>query len=458
MQSKLAAAVALAVLSQGSLAAGNTYFDDVGPNLQPNVPIPVGSPLESTNALVLPAANWTQTSIANRNAQLALGQTNSGVWDMIDSNRTGPDANRYLFMPFEPSNFGGVPNTASGAQRHDTWTGETLTIVDVGTDNFQRGDASRWTPWGGWLTGEENWNPGGATSEPSGRLYEITNPVTTTGPGDTNFIQRNNVLPRVSHEGLAFDSENSLYFVDENSSGSIYKYVSANPNADNGDTYFAAGTTYAMKVGAGANDSASGLFTWEVLDVFNTDGRAAADDVFATAYSRPEDLEIRNLGNGTEQLFFAATGTDDVYTLDLNTQEVFQFATQDTIDIATGVAVGSAFNNVDNLAIDADGNIYIVEDQGTPNADIWRAIDEDKDGVAEGLSRWVAMQVTGAEPTGLFFSLADPNVAYLNIQHPASGNDQLYQITAAAPVPVPGAVWLLGSALCMLITRRGRDA
>ncbi|MDA0823166.1 MAG: hypothetical protein O3C28_12195 [Proteobacteria bacterium] len=61
---------------------------------------------------------------------------------MIDSNRTGPDANRYLFMPFEPSNLAGS-NTGAGAQRYDTWTGNTLPIVDVGTNNFQRGDASR---------------------------------------------------------------------------------------------------------------------------------------------------------------------------------------------------------------------------------------------------------------------------------------------------------------------------
>jgi len=457
MQSKLTAAIVFALCSQGAYAVGNTYFDDAGPNLAPNVPIPVGSPLESTNALVLPSATWTQTSLASREAQLALGQTNSGVWDMIDTNRTGVDANRYLFMPFEPSNAGGVPNTGSGAQRYDILTGETLTIVDVGTENWQRGDASRWTPWGGWLTGEENWNPGSATTSPTGRLFEVTNPVTTTGPGDVDFVQRNNVFPRVSHEGLAFDSMNSLYFVDENSSGSIYKYVSATPNASDGDTFFGAGTTYALKVGAGGNQSAAGTFTWEALDVFNIDGRAAADDVLATGYNRPEDMEIRDLGNGVEQLFFNATGTDDTWTINLATNEIFQFVTQSTIDIATGLAVGADFNDPDNLAIDADGNIYIIEDQETPNADIWRVIDVDLDGVAEGVARWVAMQVTGAEPTGLFFSLADPNIAYINIQHPDSGNDQLYQITAA-PVPVPGAAWLLGSALAGFVARRRHKA
>ncbi|MFT4563011.1 MAG: hypothetical protein ACI9BW_002763 [Gammaproteobacteria bacterium] len=67
------------------------------------------------------------------------------------------------------------------------------------------------------------------------------------------------------------------------------------------------------------------------------------------------------------------------------------------------------------------------------------------------------MQLTGAEPSCLFFSLADPNVAYVNFQHPSSGDDQLYQITAA-PVPVPRAVWLFGSALAGLATCWSRTA
>jgi secreted PhoX family phosphatase len=59
------------------------------------------------------------------------------------------------------------------------------------------------------------------------------------------------VLPRVSHEGLAFDNANALYFIDELNGGSLYKYVSANPNASTGDQYFNAGQTFVLKVGAG---------------------------------------------------------------------------------------------------------------------------------------------------------------------------------------------------------------
>lgn len=443
----------LATLASPAFALGNTLFDDVAPLTGANTPIPVGSPLEATNALLLPAGLSQQSLLSRSDINPDLSLLSTGrAWDMIDSNRSGPDAGRYLFFPFEPSNQAG-PNTASGAMRYDTLTGTGTTIVAVGTQNWQRGDASRWAPWGGWITGEENFNPGAAASAPTGRLFEVTDPV-TSGAGSAHLEQRNNLIPRVSHEGLAFDNLNNLYFVDENGSGSIYKFESANPNATNGDDFFAAGTTYAMKVGAGGNQSASGSYTWEVLDPFDADGRRAADNVGATGYSRPEDLELMTLASGEQALVFAATGTHDVWTLNLAQNTVNQFVTRDTIDIATGAAVGNLLSSPDNLAIDADGNIYIIEDQGAGSADIWLAKDLNGDGIAEYIQRWAAMQVTGAEPTGLFFDPFNPNVAYVNIQHPGSDNDRLVMITAAVPEPETYAMMLAGLGMIGSMARR----
>ena len=146
----------------------------------------------------------------------SLGIANTGSWDMITANETGPDAGRYLFSPFETS--------MAGVQRTDLTTGLTKTIVQPGTQGFVSGDASRWTPWGSYLTAEESWGAGST----KGRLFELTNPVTATGTSDSNFVNRS-ILPHVSHEGLAFDKNHSLYFIDEFNGGSIYKYVSANP-------------------------------------------------------------------------------------------------------------------------------------------------------------------------------------------------------------------------------------
>lgn len=83
------------------------------------------------------------------------------------------------------------------------------------------------------------------------------------------------------------------------------------------------------------------------------------------------------------------------------------------------------------IEIDADGNVYIVEDQPGGKADIWFATDANNNGVAESIGRWATTSTVGAEPTGLYFDKFNPNVAYVNVMHPDSGNDTMVQITAS---------------------------
>lgn len=74
-------------------------------------------------------------------------------------------------------------------------------------------------------------------------------------------------------------------------------------------------------------------------------------------------------------------------------------------------------------------------------------------GVAESIGRWASLSTLGAEPTGLYFDVSDPNVAFINVQHPSSGVDRTIQITA---VPEVGAVWamLFGLGLIGAVVRR----
>jgi len=455
----IAVASALAAMSVGAHAA-DTYFGNftpltasAGPTATPATPITLSSP------------NFSQVTIADKLTQNTLvpGST-SGNWDMITANETGANAGRYLFMPFETG--------TGGVQRVDLWNNNyntrTVTIVAPGTQGFTSGDASRWTPWGSYVTAEEQWG----TNSTKGRLFEVTN-ATTAGANGGSFVQRS-IIPRVSHEGLAFDQQKSMYFIDELNGGSIYKYVSANPNATNGNDYFAAGQTFAAKVNGGGNANAVGAISWAAITDVNgaavagvstvladgtIDGRVSANTVGGTDYQRPEDIEIGKLANGQQVMYIATTTTNEVYLFNLDTNQASVFANTSTIDLATGLPVGSAaFTNPDNIAIDAAGNPYIIEDRnGAQDDDIWFAKDINHDGdlldAGEGLARWASNGTPGSEFTGLYFDKFDANKAYVNIQHPGDGVDRLVQITAV-PEPETYAMFLAGLGLIGFAARR----
>jgi Bacterial protein of unknown function (DUF839) len=127
-----------------------------------------------------------------------------------------------------------------------------------------------------------------------------------------------------------------------------------------------------------------------------------------------------------------------------NPPEVKIFVSRNTIDLATGLPVGTAFAFPDNMAIDSNNNIYVVEDQPAPIADIWQTVDLNGDGVAESMARWFTLGVTGAEPTGLIFNPNDSRRALVNVQHPDSENDALWELscptTPVAPPVLPPVV------------------
>ncbi len=449
----LAIAVGIVTASPAAFAVNNTNFDNFTP-LTSNVP--AGS-LPETAPLALSNPAFTQSAIVINNSTKNFGDN----WDMIDTNRTGPDAGRYLFTPYETG--------AAGVMRVDTWTNTAETIIAPGTQGFVSGDASRWTPWGTYLTAEESWGTGST----KGRLFEVVNPLAAAGT--VTMVNRTTALPNVSHEGLAFDAARNLYFIDEANNASIYKFTSTNPFATNGNDYFAAGQTFALKTASGK----TGAATWTALtgvtgallgstasaDLASSsfDGRKAADLVGATDYNRPEDLELQTV-NGQELLYVATTTDHDVYAINLTTNTVNLFASQASLNLATGSAVGGSFLSPDNMAIDADNNMYIIEDQPGGQADIWFALDLNKDGdlvdAGEGLSRWASLSTVGAEPTGLYFDIFNPNVAYVNVQHANSDKDTMLKLTApGVAVAEPATAGLLVAGLLGLFgVRRSRKS
>ena len=434
--------------SAGVADAANTSFDQFIP-----LASSAGPTADEANPITFGSAAFQQRSIADRNTRLAAGEPNSGNWDMTTVNETGPRKGSFLFSPFETGQ--------SGIQRTDLATGETETVWYSPTPGGHVAfDASYWTPWGTYVTAEESWcQPAGCTS-PYGRFFELTNPLTagsvTDAAGEAGVLEHRNVIPRVSHEGVQFDKRHSMYFIDELNGGSLYKYTSA---ASWGDIksgragYFDAGQTFVLRVGDGTTPNAIGAYTWvpftdtngEALPgaltttdpngVTSVDGRHTTDLAAfqGTDYQRPEDLQLQTV-NGVERLYVATTTTNEVYALDLDAQNISVFANRASTDLASGAAVGSGFTSPDNLALDAENNIYVVEDRnGGVDDDIWSARDLNRDGdlsdAGEGLGRWASNGSVGSEFTGLYFDPTDKRRAWVNIQHPASGNDRTIEIT-----------------------------
>lgn len=192
----------------------------------PAVALPPETPFQFGNA------SWTQLSIADRATQLTGGQFNTGAWDMIDVNRSGPDAGRYVFTVFETSQ--------SGIQRTDRITGATVTLWAAPAPGSALAfDPSLWTPWGTVLTAEEAW---GQQPMPCGRLFELTNPVSATGTkgADAGNLLQRNAVARVRHEGLAFDSADNLaidadgniYIVEDRADGTNNIWFAADADRD----------------------------------------------------------------------------------------------------------------------------------------------------------------------------------------------------------------------------------
>jgi hypothetical protein len=438
-------------LSLSSLAAQSAY------------PLPssaiVGTHPENSAPLLLPL-RCVQTKLVDRNTLEATQNLplSFGVWDMLS---IGPTS-RFLFVPTE------VP-TKAGVFRFDVATGDVHVMMQgngvartadpsnwsASNDDYSKLDPTLLTTWGTILTAEE---------QVGGRLFEVVNPYASSG---FQVIWQSKI-PAVKHEGLGFDANGALYFVDESSSGSIYKFVPAT----NGD--LSSGQSFVLRVDAYFADPAArpaeawsssqntqttrvGVASWvpmtdavgnalTVADPFvfvtATGGRDAADELFATPYGRPEDLEVGVLANGNECVYVALTSEHVVLSIELTgstSAVVRRFVDRTTTNLATGSAIGTELAAPDNLAQDAFGYIYVVEDQEP--GDLFKVIDADRDGVAESMGRFASLDVAGAEPSGLIFDPNDPYRCYLTVMNPASGNDAVWSVQTR-PYPGDGAAWL----------------
>ncbi len=180
-------------------------------------------------------------------------------------------------------------------------------------------------------------------------MVEILNPLAPAAEIESRVLES---IANVSHEGINFSTkfEDTIYYIDEYNSGSIYKFVMKNK----GD--YTVGQTFVLSVDAflssggvpskDYNQQAAGVIregaaTW--LPITDTEGnplpgitdpfrdgrstspadptcfggRPAADDVGGTPFGRPEDVSVGKLANGNEVLYVAVTSENKVISIEI---------------------------------------------------------------------------------------------------------------------------------------------
>lgn len=428
----------------------------------------LGNTSENSTPFLLPSG-WMQvelTDVAAMNAFFSGAYPSTfRAWDMLD---IGGASHQFIYLPHEVQTGAGVTRfNRDTNQASILLQGNNSGIFDLNpadgwnhqADDFGAFDPAVVTPWGTLLVAEE-WSGGG-------RIFELTNPESASSPADAQWRWLSSI-PSVSHEGLKFDNHGNLYFIDEWNSGSIYKFVPKTAgDLTVGQTFVLSVNNFASTGGvatgnwnAAANTTAArtGAATWiavtdadgnklTVADPYSYQnainqglrgGLVAADELGATPYGRPEDLIMSTLANGNEVMYVATTSEQAVYSIELNPNADADFSDAHVRQfVKGGVTVNSSGNVVpggaqatyglgspDNLAIDEDGNVFVIEDQNP--GDIWMATDANKDGVAEKLDMFASLGPFGSEPTGF---ILDPRGGFLvNVQHPSSNNDALWSI------------------------------
>lgn len=454
--SKLSIALALVGLTQTAFAGTDTFFNPLTHSASvasPNHINELNNPWVSPAGIIgknLTSMHEIEADISQSVIRVDAG-TSGSMFDMLAYDPTG----RYIFIPHETP-FG------AGASRYDTKTdrneiifaGDQKGLNGDWTRDYGAFDPARFTPNGTLFLGEE-WAG-------QGRIIEILNPLAPVSEIKSRELES---IANVAHEGINFSEKykDTIYFIDEYNSGSIYKFVMSKPgNYTKGQTFVLAIDNFKGNVVANWNatenltqprtgsgkwipltdKNGTPLTTTSPFNNSNMGGRIAADEAGGTPFGRPEDMEVSKLANGREVFYFTATSEQAVYSVEIVSKDkvmVREFLSEKNTPKNLGFpATTGVLNSPDNLAQDALGNIYVIED--SPNGDnvggdIWFARDTNNDGVAESLDHFMSIQVDGSEATGMIFNPADPTKFVVAVQHPDSTD------LAKVPAGLGDAIW-----------------
>lgn len=276
------------------------------------------------------------------------------------------------------------------------------------------------TPWGNIITCEEEVSTADANADGYNDIgwHVETNPATKT------VVRKLWAMGNGAKENVVIHPNmRTAYFGNDANPGYLYKYVATTIDD------LSAGLLYVYTGPKTGNGNWVLINNTTVADRNSTMTLAGAAG--ATAFNGIEDVEIGPDG----KIYLAVKGENRVYRLldsdplsgtTTSLMETYVGNASYNITHAGGTVSTAWGTGNDNLAFDAQGNLWVLQDGG--NNYIWVVMSNHTQAVPN--VKLFGIAPAGSEPTGITFT-PDYKFLFMSFQHPNATNNSDFQIDAA---------------------------